>query len=284
MSKYYNDIEIKARFELHKKTSVIKTVGLLMGNYGIRNFKPGIKKEIKEWSARSQRSAKLKFEDLSEHMQTETCFTYPLDFLPNLDGKIVKKNLNAILQILRVQYGSSLLYAWVLEFTKNSCPHFHIMINKPIHEGMHEWLLKRWYSICKTGNPDHLNHGVHLETIRNKDGYTNYMVKYLEKQAQKAVPANFKNVGRFWGCSRAAPKPQIIEIGFTRHREDLSGEHACLRMLRPFRKYHEAKIKNLNKERLEKGLKPFKPRTKTGFTSWGGTNACKELLDYIVPF
>jgi len=284
MSKYYNDIEIKARFELHKKTSVVKIVGLGMGNYGLRNFKPGIKKEIKEWSARSQRAAKLKFEDLSEYMETEIVLTYPLGDLPSLDGIKIKKHLNSFLQVLRVKYGSTFLYAWVLEYTKNGCPHYHLMINKPVYDGMHEWLLKRWHSITKIENPDHLLHGVHVATIRHKDGYTNYMVKYLEKQAQKAVPESFKNCGRFWGCSRSAPKPQIIEIGFTRQRENLSGEYDCLRVLRPFRKHHEAKIKNLNKQRIAEGKRPLKPRTKTGFTCWGGVKACKELLGYIVPF
>jgi len=293
MNKSYNNSDLKARFEIHKKTFVLKTVGLCMGNTGHRNIKPGIKQAIKKWSPRSKRAAKLKFEDVAEYMETFITLTYPLDYLPNLDGKECKKHLNSFLQSLRNKFRSNLLFTWVLEFTKKGCPHFHLTINQKLDMSLMQWVSKRWYTICKTGNPKHLLAGTNCETVRNPEACSLYLANYLSKHAQKLVPESFCNVGRFWGCSRSAPKPQVFEIDFIRDVATFTGEFDLLKYIRPFRKYNEAKIRYANKARLEKGLKPFKPRSKTGFTCWGGTKAFNQLYEYskhlddirnLVPF
>ncbi len=285
MTRYYNDEPIKAIIELYKTTAVFKTKGCSMGNHGLRTPKPGKKEKIKEWTPRSQRKCELSFEMIQDVMETEICLTYPLDHVPNLDGKLIHKQLNSFLQSLRYRFGKELLYGCVKEYTQKGAPHFHIMINQTWTEDLSKWFYKRWYSIVGTENPWHLIHGAHSATIRNQGEFAHYMVSYLDKEKQKAVPEQFKDdTGRFWSCSRSAPKPQKIEIGFTRQRENLSGEYACLRLARQFRRYYKAKIRNLNVKRKLEGKKLLKIRSKTGFTVRCGKKAFEQLLEHLVPF
>lgn len=44
-------------------------------------------------------------------------------------------------------------------------------------------------------------------------GSATYLCKYLDKEAQKAVPEGFVNFGRFWGNSRTlVPAPITVTI------------------------------------------------------------------------
>lgn len=40
------------------------------------------------------------------------------------------------------------------------------------------------------------------ENVRAEDGAKRYALKYALKTKQKAVPPDYQDVGRFWGCSR----------------------------------------------------------------------------------
>ena len=44
-------------------------------------------------------------------------------------------------------------------------------------------------------------------------GDANYLCKYIDKESQKTVPADYTNFGRFWGNSRdLVPAPETHDI------------------------------------------------------------------------
>lgn len=161
--------------------------------------------KIKEFTIKSQRNAKFTFRSFSDQ---ETCMvlTYPLDFLPNLTGRKIKKHINRFLQILKYHY-ENLTYNWVLEFTRNGNPHFHLTTNiKPVSiKDFREEVRAYWFKVVGTNNPLHLSQGVNqCDYIKSKGGVATYIAGYLSKENQKKVPPQFKeSVGRFWGCSRS---------------------------------------------------------------------------------
>lgn len=160
--------------------------------------------KIREFTIKSQKNAKWTFRSFADQ---ETCMvlTYPLNFLPNLDGRLIKKHLNTFLQKLRRDY-PNLTYNWVLEFTCNSNPHFHLTTNiKPNDIGAFRSVVRQyWYDVVGTENPNHLKQGVNqCDYIKSKGGVATYIAGYLSKENQKKVPEQFKkDVGRFWGTSR----------------------------------------------------------------------------------
>ena len=100
---------------------------------------------------------------------------------------------------------------WFLEFQKRGAPHFHGIISKEITE---DELKKEWYKIVGSNDSRHLNHGAHVSKILSNDGYAHYLTGYLTKEEQKLVPAEFQDVGRFWGYSRSLLDPHVIKIIF----------------------------------------------------------------------
>ena len=161
--------------------------------------------KIKEFTYKSQRNAKFTFRSFADQ---ETCMvlTYPLGFLPYLTGRLIKKHINKFIQILKYHY-PSLSYNWVLEFTRNGNPHFHMTTNiKPVSiQDFRDEVRTYWYKIVGTNNPLHLSQGVNqCDYIKSKGGVATYISGYLSKENQKKVPDQFKeSVGRFWGCSRS---------------------------------------------------------------------------------
>lgn len=160
--------------------------------------------KIKEFTIKAQKNAKWTFRSFADQ---ETCMvlTYPLNFLPYLDGRIIKKHLNTFLQKLRRDY-KNLTYNWVLEFTCNCNPHFHLTTNiKPNDINDFRLLVRQyWYEVVGTNNPNHLKQGVNqCDFIKSKSGVATYIAGYLSKENQKKVPPQFKDtIGRFWGTSR----------------------------------------------------------------------------------
>lgn len=126
--------------------------------------------------------------------------TYPRVF-PQ-DGKIVKRNLNVFLVALRRRW-PVVQYLWFLEFQRRGAPHIHIVIRGVrVNRDAQQWVSSTWYRVCGTEDPLHLAAGTRLERVRSPNGARNYCVKYALKMEQKDVPEAYRNVGRFWGCSR----------------------------------------------------------------------------------
>lgn len=70
---------------------------------------------------------------------------------------------------------------------------------------MHEKLARYWSKL--QGNSAAVyrvhRHTKAWEQIREPDGAARYALKYALKTRQKTVPSQYRDVGRFWGCSRS---------------------------------------------------------------------------------
>ena len=78
-----------------------------------------------------------------------------------------------------------------------------------------------WYRIVGSGDEKHLQAGCRTERLRKPDGARRYVVKEATKMYQKVVPAEYRNVGRFWGCSRAVMPTAIASVRAT--EDDVRG-------------------------------------------------------------
>lgn len=188
-------------------------------NYARKKAK---REAIKEFSYKAKRRAVTTFRNTQEGRYEKhkkpLCnavdLTYPMDY--SRDGKVIKEHLHKFLLWINKRGG---LYEWVLEFQYERglkgwgfAPHFHILTNIFIPK---RELSRKWYEIVGSGDIKHLHSGTHVEGIRDVAKKSTYLVnKYLLKKEQKDVPADYKNVGRFWGYSLALLE---IEKLFTEH-------------------------------------------------------------------
>ena len=137
--------------------------------------------------------------------RTMVTLTYPKEY--TTDGKEVKKHLNTFLVWAR-RYFVSPSYLWFLEFQKRGAPHIHLLIDTPLSQDKAQRLNTyaevsvKWYNTVGSGDDKHLLAGTRVERIRLPDGAARYCLKYAYKTKQKCVPEPYRNVGRFWGCSR----------------------------------------------------------------------------------
>jgi hypothetical protein len=60
-------------------------------------------------------------------------------------------------------------------------------------------LAAAWYRIVGSGDEKHLKAGVSWEVLEQEDAAIRYAAKHAAKPRQKMVPAEYHNVGRFWG-------------------------------------------------------------------------------------
>jgi len=127
-----------------------------------------------------------------------TTLTYPKVW--KTDGKEVKKDFYKWLKWARRKCGLT-SYFWCLEFQGRGAPHFHIFT--PINNLAHMKLecSAKWYEIVGSEDEKHLGAGTRVERLRKPDAVGRYAAKYAAKTHQKAVPPDYRNVGRFWGNS-----------------------------------------------------------------------------------
>lgn len=171
--------------------------------------RPGVtwhREDVREFSWASRKRLAFIAANTETVFNSMLTLTYPRVF-PN-DGRDVKRNLNAFLTALRRKV-PQVSYIWFLEFQKRGAPHIHLVLRgMRVHRGSQLWVSETWYKLCNTQDPKHLAAGCRLERIRKPNGARNYCVKYAHKMIQKSVPREYRNVGRFWGCSRNV-KPTI---------------------------------------------------------------------------
>jgi len=122
----------------------------------------------------------------------------------------------------------------VVEFQERGAIHFHIATTLPEPTYLQrEIFADIWtristpenWSYCPLSQPDKLRiiidvlqtrtavwsvamHPKSWEADREENGMSRYLAKYANKLRQKEVPANFSDVGRFWGVSRGVSLPQ----------------------------------------------------------------------------
>lgn len=151
--------------------------------------------------------------------------TYGLD--SPTTGKEAKAHLNRFLTGWKRDLGG-FSYLWVMEFTANDRPHFHILTSICLDlqddrlrsEFAWRWSRAvcgksaRWYCDLKTLQRVSLRermflvhrHPDSLKELWSDDGAIRYVTKYAAKLEQKEVPPQFADVGRFWGTSRDVAK------------------------------------------------------------------------------
>jgi len=158
---------------------------------------------IKGWTRGSIYRLRRVLSNAGVQFRTFVHLTYPAEF-PR-DGLIVKRHLKAFLDALR-RLGMR-NYVWVLEFQERGAPHFHILVDIGKEEGLNkDWVATTWARIA-SADP---RAGTRVESIYANEAIA-YLLDYLSKAKQKAVPEDFSNVGRLWGASREVGK--AVESG-----------------------------------------------------------------------
>ncbi len=170
----------------------------------VPSFGGGRRGEIDGFSAASRRRLKRVASDARSDLLSQFCLTY---HQINPDSTTAKSHLNSWLTWLRgvlADSGTKLKYLWVMEFQKRGVLHYHIFVNipaAPLSE-LHLKMAKAWTRITKEGSEHTKFHANAKNWIDWNMGTGSYLCKYLDKQAQKAVPEDFGTTGRFWGASR----------------------------------------------------------------------------------
>jgi hypothetical protein len=117
---------------------------------------------------------------------------------PN-DGRVVKAQMNAFFERLRRSgWLQDNCLVWWLEFQSRGAPHIHMVGTAWLSKS---WISSAWHEV--SGAP--LETATRVEQLRCADAAGSYASKYAAKSDQKEVPAEFTNVGRFWGCRGARP-------------------------------------------------------------------------------
>lgn len=86
---------------------------------------------------------------------------------------------------------------WFKEFQSNGQIHIHFFTTHFIPKA---WLSKAWYEITGKLGLSHLLAGTNIKRIKGgRAAIGSYSLKYARKESQKARPAGFESVGRYWG-------------------------------------------------------------------------------------
>jgi len=165
--------------------------GCVFGHYlvGMAN-RDGSRSEVSELSrASTWRMVNYLKSSKAEYINMTT-LTYPAEF--PADGELVKSHLDKFLGRFMKMNESA---CWFLEFQKRGAPHFHILHTDNVPKGVvaldWAWANGEWWSIRTMTRVERLR--------KARGGVIAYAVKYAGKAAQKDVPEEYSNVGRFWG-------------------------------------------------------------------------------------
>lgn len=190
----------------------------------------GLRKEITTFSPEARRRLRFLLRNTIDRMEVCLHLTYPAEFPAS--GQVCKKHLRTFLDCLRER---KISYVWVMEFQRRGAPHFHLLIDSRLDK---EWISKAWYRIVKSGDEKHLRAGTRIEAIDNEENRNkiiNYLLSYIAKSYQKAVPSDFSQVGRFWGCSQGLLKEK--------QRWSTAGDYRSVRRsTRRLRKWYKNKL------------------------------------------
>lgn len=189
-------------------------------------------------------------------VKSQFCLTYHESWVK--DGLAVKAQMNHFITSLKRLCPEEIFYLWVLEFQERSAPHFHFFSNIDagqewagipfLYPVQQEEITRLWvYQVQRLHSPGSLqtesfhNHKKNFFPWAMKSG--SYVVKeYIEKSVQKDVPADFQNVGRFWGNSRnMIPRSYIVNPAEV---EDVYLHGAIEKFVRIISKRHERSKEN----------------------------------------
>lgn len=253
-SVHSNTLEVK----VYNKTLQVSFTGCR-----ITSGKPTARGCITAFSQKSKRNMKLQLEETADQFVNHIRLTYPGDF--PCDGRVVARDRRAILKRFDRR---GIKYHWVLEFQERGAPHLHVMVD---HDIPKDDLSRWWFDIVGSGNNDHLKYGSRIERIRSKDRVASYMLGYLKKDEQKAVPEGYTSVGRFWG-SNIKVSPKSI------HVKKFQDERSRARFFRPVRKWYERRLRSWG----QNSGKRYKMRNADrGLTMWGGASVWDQYLMWL---
>lgn len=215
----------------------------------------------------------------------EGCSDVPCicDFSPS--GKVAKRHLDVFQKrVTRYLKGfgvSAWGCLWFLEFQRRGAPHFHLLFfgfgfRLFNLSDFQKWLSSAWADIVSHADPaeyqKHLNAGTKAEWCRKE--HFGYALKYASKLEQKAVPAEFADIGRFWGCWNSPLGAPVVRSLYT-------ASHTL-------RTIGEALFQRLSKHSLSFATKLFNSfssatkSTSVTFTAFGAESS-EYLLSYGKP-
>lgn len=182
--------------------------------------KSGKREEVRYLSRRSLHRLAFLVGESAVEFKSILTLTYSSDF--PVSGLTVKQNWNRMRTYLSRLQGK-FDYLWFLEFQKRGAPHLHVLLSFAPSEWTRHRVAVEWSLIVSRETIDTRrkvykvhNHPNQWELIRKEDGAKRYALKYALKTEQKKVPVAFRDVGRFWGCSRSVkdtiPAPMEKEI------------------------------------------------------------------------
>ncbi|EAT16310.1 hypothetical protein HTZ97_13710 [Desulfuromonas acetoxidans] len=236
-----------------------------------------------------------------DKIKTQFCMTYG-DVWP-INGRSLKADLNRFLTNVRKQF-PGMEYIWIAEFQTRGCPHFHLFSSIPLTDENHQKLTKAWHRVAGYGQDKHLRVHSHDRNFIEWDlGKGSYLCKYLDKEAQKAIPEGFSSFGRWWGNSRTLVDvpdeipSEYLDETYGYESIDLdTGEDTGFTpskwIYRQLGRYQEAlhrdrvrKIKELNLTRSKDDKIPIPPRpwfrhTNKSTSSFTGAPVFNRLLAY----
>lgn len=189
--------------------------------YHFRGIDPDLPRErepVKEFTKESRKRLAFVASNTPIDFLSMATLTYPK--LWPADGKEVKRHLKLFIQRCRRRW-VPLEYLWFIEFQARGAPHFHILLSCKIRRRDREWTSETWYEIVDSGLSEHLFAGTRIERIRKPNGARRYAVKYAFKMRQKNVPKDYRNIGRFWGHSKAVKPYPILPPAYIYSKEQL---------------------------------------------------------------
>lgn len=212
----------------------------------------GPRRKIKKFSSKSWVNLMYKVRNTYMIPFSMLTLTYPRDF--PLDGRQSKIHLDALLKALRRRF-RYIAYIWFLEFQSRGAPHYHLLTTVDLslvdgaegrldtrtrrrvfggqikwvryytNKQLSLWLAETWNRIVfessawssESKRETHKRVSTAWEQLLLRDGAVRYVAKHFSKAAQKKVPRDFRNVGRFWGASRSVSEAilPMVEIPMT---------------------------------------------------------------------
>lgn len=204
------------------------------------------------FSDSSRRNLRFKAVNASHILKSQLGLSYGKHW--PTDGREFKRHLNVFLTCLR-QTTPFLSYLWVAEFQSRGAPHVHLFLNITPTPAERHRLATLWCNIVNA--PDKASmlavHDHPRNFIQWKMGNGSYLVKYLDKAAQKTIPEDFHNFGRFWGNSqKLVGDPEIITADDLAEQfpetdidtGEMHDQDAVKFLLRTVGRYHEKHHRN----------------------------------------
>lgn len=227
---------------------------------------PTVRAEIQSFSDASKRRLRFAALNAFPALVSQFGMTYHNG---DPDGRTCKKHLNAFLVAMRRKF-PGVGFLWLLEFQKRGTAHFHLFTTLEHNRETGKILGKIWNRIAEPGNGQHLAFHQHPRNfIPWEMESAGYLCKYLDKEAQKAVPVGFSGVGRFWGNSRGlVPAPSEIEMGELR---EFCGVYSVTHLVRTLCRHHEASLRHSK-------WKSRARRAATSYTLQNGSRIVRRML------